>query len=63
MQFTFAAAAVMATAVMAQSTVYSTKQVTVTSCAASVTDCPAASTVVSMTTCKLIPISQYHSNI
>ncbi|EHK99261.1 hypothetical protein GLAREA_08913 [Glarea lozoyensis ATCC 20868] len=50
MQFSFAAVAFMASAVMAQSTVYSTKEVTITSCGPTVTNCPAASTVVSKTT-------------
>jgi len=52
MQFKYATLAVMATAVMAtapDSTVYQTEEVTITSCAPTVTDCPARSTVVSLT--------------
>ncbi|ELR05977.1 hypothetical protein VC83_08171 [Pseudogymnoascus destructans] len=52
MQFTFATLAVMATAVLAtapDSTIYQTEEVTITSCAPTVTDCPAHSTVVSLT--------------
>ncbi|KFY61957.1 hypothetical protein V496_04769, partial [Pseudogymnoascus sp. VKM F-4515 (FW-2607)] len=55
MQFKYATLAVMATAAMAtgleapDSTVYFTEEVTITSCAPTVTDCPAQSTVVSLT--------------
>ncbi|KFY32649.1 hypothetical protein V494_07854, partial [Pseudogymnoascus sp. VKM F-4513 (FW-928)] len=52
MQFKYATLAIMATAVMAtspDSTVYQTEEVTITSCAPTVTDCPAHSTVVSQT--------------
>ncbi len=49
MRFSVAAAAFLATAVSAQSTVYQTEEVTITSCAATVTDCPARSTVTSLT--------------
>ncbi|KAL5344529.1 hypothetical protein ACLOAV_010510 [Pseudogymnoascus australis] len=55
MQFKYATLAVMATAVIAtgieapDSTVYYTEEVTITSCAPTITDCPAQSTVVSLT--------------
>ncbi|KAG9232564.1 hypothetical protein BJ875DRAFT_74542 [Amylocarpus encephaloides] len=60
MQFTIASAAFMATAVMAgahveQSTVYATTAVTITSCAPYVTDCPAQSTVTSLTSYPVVP--------
>lgn len=48
MRFTLAAASLLAV-VAAESTVYSTDVITVVSCAASVTNCPARSTVVSTT--------------
>lgn len=49
MQFTYAALAVLATTVLADKTVYRTEEITITSCAPTVTDCPAHSTVTSMT--------------
>ncbi|CAG8983803.1 hypothetical protein HYALB_00006769 [Hymenoscyphus albidus] len=57
MQFTVAAAAFMASAVMATpgATVYSTMEVTITSCAPTVTNCPARSTVVSTTSFPVVP--------
>ncbi|CAG8959246.1 hypothetical protein HYFRA_00012604 [Hymenoscyphus fraxineus] len=59
MQFTVAAAAFMASAVMAHdhpgATVYSTMEVTITSCAPTVTNCPARSTVVSTTSFPVVP--------
>ncbi|KAH8663488.1 hypothetical protein BGZ60DRAFT_68664 [Tricladium varicosporioides] len=68
MQFSIAAVAFMASSVMAGavSTVYSTAEVTITSCAASVTDCPARSTVVSKTTFPVVatsPSVYYNSSI
>jgi hypothetical protein len=41
------ATALFASAVLAESTVYETRQITITSCAATVTNCPARSTVTS----------------
>lgn len=57
MQFSIATLAVLATAVMAESTKYITEEVTITSCAPTVTDCPARSTVVSKTTYPVIVTS------
>lgn len=57
MRYAFAAAALVGTALAgkeAQSTVFSTQYLTVTSCGPTVTDCPASSTVVSST---VIPLT------
>ncbi|KAH8595568.1 hypothetical protein B0O99DRAFT_511844 [Bisporella sp. PMI_857] len=51
MQFSVVTVALFAGAAMAvkQSTIYQTEEITITSCAPTVTNCPAASTVVSLT--------------
>jgi hypothetical protein len=54
MQFSLATLAVLATAVMAETTLFVTEEVTITSCAPTVTNCPARSTVVSLTTYPVI---------
>ncbi|RDL40708.1 uncharacterized protein BP5553_00687 [Venustampulla echinocandica] len=61
MQFSIAAVALLASAVMAhkspaaESTAYSTVQVTITSCHPTVTDCPARSTVTSASVITSVP--------
>ncbi|KAH7418237.1 hypothetical protein BKA64DRAFT_635377 [Cadophora sp. MPI-SDFR-AT-0126] len=57
MRFSIAAAAFMATAASAGSIVYLTEEVTITSCAATVTDCPAKSTVTSLTSYPVVTSS------
>ncbi|KAL3423618.1 GPI anchored serine-rich protein [Phlyctema vagabunda] len=49
MRFSVLAVSMLASAVVADQTVYATEMVTITSCAATVTNCPARSTVTSMT--------------
>jgi len=49
MRFSIIATIFAAGAVMAESTVYTTEEVTITSCAPTVTNCPARSTVTSVT--------------
>jgi hypothetical protein len=49
MRFSIIAAAFMATGASAEYTVYTTEEITITSCAATVTNCPARSTVTSTT--------------
>lgn len=59
----FAAAAFLATAVYADEiTVYSTDEITITSCAPTVTNCPARSTVTSTTSYPVITSSALYSN-
>lgn len=57
MRFSVIAAAVMASVVSAESTIYTTEEITITSCAATVTNCPARSTVVSTTSYPVITAS------
>jgi len=59
----FAAAAFLATAIYADEvTVYSTDEITVTSCAATVTNCPARSTVTYTTSYPVVTSSAHYSN-
>lgn len=57
MRFSILAASLFAGAVMAESTFYTTTVITKTSCAATVTDCPARSTVVTTTSYPVITSS------
>lgn len=64
MQFSLVAAALMATVVSAGSTLYVTDVVTITSCAPTVTNCPAESTVTSTTSyihTTSVSIPSYHN--
>jgi len=59
----FAAAAFLATAIYADEiTVYSTDEITITSCAPTVTNCPARSTVTSTTSYPVVTSSAHYSN-
>jgi hypothetical protein len=59
MRFAIVAASLMAL-VAAESTVYATEEITITSCAPTVTDCPARSTVVSTTSYPVVtPVETY----
>jgi hypothetical protein len=63
MQFSVVAVAFMATfAFAAESTVYKTEEITITSCHATVTNCPARSTVTSTTSYAIITSIPVYSN-